>query len=144
MKKKSELKVVMIEPRHLGAVDHLHDVQQRAIGIPVDRPKLLKEPVLLAMGFEDEAGALKGGFYLEATAECCFLGLSPDATEAAIQTAPAIFGFLQGRGIRWLRIQVPKKLVRKVTRQMKAAGFTRTDTELATFTRDLRPEDERR
>lgn len=140
---KKNVKLVPLTPKHLGAVDHLHDVQQRAIGMPVDRPQLLdgtafKWPILIAAAAEDEAGKMAGGFYVEAAGECCFIGISPQATEAAIKIAPTIFEFLQSKGIRWFRIQVPKKLARKVTRQMKAAGFTRTDTELATFTRDLR------
>lgn len=140
-----ELKLVMIEPRHLGEVDHLHDVQEKAIGTAVDRPQCLKEPVLLAMGFENAEGKLVGGFILEAVAELTFFGVDPDSTKAAVDVAPAIYEFLQSRGIRWLRCLVPKKkrLEKKLVKQFEASGMNCNDKHFSLFSRDLRPAEER-
>lgn len=105
---KDSLKVVMIEPRHLGKIDQLHDEQQKALKCNVDRPLLLKEPVLLALGVEKD-GELIGGGYFEATAEFCMFGNSAEATAAIAEMEPEIMDFLRGRGIRWVRCFVPKK-----------------------------------
>lgn len=136
----SELKAVMLGPQHLGAVDHLHDVQERVLGQKVDRPCPLESPVLLAVGFEDEEGNLKGGFMLEAIAELTFFGVDPDSTDAAVDLAPMIYEFLQSRGIRWLRSFVPKKgeLPEQLRDKFQAAGFVSEDHEMCHFAKDLR------
>jgi hypothetical protein len=133
------LKMVMIQPRHLGEIDHLHDVQERVLGEEVDRPLVLKEPVLIAIGFED-AEKLKGGFYIEATAELCFFGVDPDSTDAAIANCEPVFDFLRSRGIRWLRCVVPKAggLADQLQGKFDAAGMDRVDEKFAVFTKDLR------
>ena len=100
--------------------------------------------VAVSVAVENAELRLLGGFYLEATAECCFIGTSPEATQAAVDMAPAIYEFLQRRGIRWLRILVPKKkgLPKKLRPKLEAAGFRDDSKELAVFTRDLRPKEE--
>jgi hypothetical protein len=129
----------VLEPRHLGSVDELHDEQQKRLNIAVDRPCMVQKPILLSMGLEDENGKLLGGFYIEATAELCFIGTSREVTEAAIEKSPEIYQLLQGMGIRWLRCNVPKKrgLLALLRGLLDRAGFY-PETKLVMFSRDLR------
>lgn len=130
---------VKIEPKHLGQVDHLHDVQEKAIRHKVDRPLLLAEPVITAVGFEDESGKLKGAFYIEAVPECSFVGIDPTSTQAAIEAAPYVVAFLQEKGYRWLNIKIPKgkRLPKKLKKFLEQAGFYE-DKVSVLFTRDMR------
>jgi hypothetical protein len=140
---------VKLEPRHLGAVDALHDEQERMLNvgrkkkrIQVDRPDLLRKPIAMACGLEKD-GQLVGGFYIELVGELCFFGTSAEATAEAEAIAPEVFETLTRMGVRFVRCNVPRR-PKGLLARLRAAltnpqvGFVDDGKYLNLFTRDLR------
>jgi hypothetical protein len=133
-----ELEPVTLEPKHLGQIDHLHEVQARLTGLPVDHPNLLGAPILLSVAFVNNEGLVKGGEYLEAIAEFCMIGVDPDCTDLAILGADAKCSYLKSRGIRWVLCAIPRKLQPELGPKLEQVGFVNADEKLAYYKKDLR------
>lgn len=132
------LKPVMIDYRHQPEIEHLHDVQARFTGIQPDRINLLRPPVRVAIGFEDERGKVRGGYYVENVAEFCMIGNSPEATERAIEVAPVQLELLRRMGYNRVRCFIPQSLKLELGPKMVAAGLHSLDADFSHYTIDLR------
>jgi hypothetical protein len=126
----------------MDAVVLLHAETEAALGRAMDLPDMMKAPVLETWVAERN-GEILEGMYIEAIGEACFVGRNAEATFSAIHTAPELLENLRKRGLRVLRILVPRwigKDADAIDRALKAAGFTTTDEEYRHYQFDLRRE----
>lgn len=132
------LKPVLIDFRHQPDVEHLHDIQARFTGLPVDRPNLMSLPVRVALGFENEQRQIRGGFYIEDVAEFSMLGNSREASELMVEIAPAQLELLRRMGYRQVRTFIPQALKVEAGAMLERTGFVCQDSNFCHYAVDLR------
>lgn len=112
----------LAEPRDLPELALLGRKQQKLTGQKVDEVNYFAPPVLLTLVYEED-GKIRGGFYVEAVGELCFIGTDPAVTEAAPEIAEQVYINLRLRSIRYLRTFIPKRVLRPLKKHLLRAGF---------------------
>jgi hypothetical protein len=127
------------ERRDTERVVLLHTEMEDAIGRRMQLPDLMDRPVLEAWVAERD-GVVIGGFYVEAVAEPVFFGRDPRISVAAHGIAPLILGGLQAKGLKMVRMEVPRWIGNdgeRISRALELAGFVESDSEFRHYRYDL-------
>jgi hypothetical protein len=95
-----------VHPDERAALMALHVEQEVALDRRMDHPNLALEPVMIPLVARRE-GQIIGGLYVEAVGEVCFIGRDPLVSSSGLRIAGQVFGNLQCRGFRFVRMQIP-------------------------------------
>lgn len=115
----------MARPDDKPLIENILAEQERVTGYKSDRPNLFATPVLLTLVYENAAGEVTDALYFEAVAEMVRCGMDPEATRAMDDVADDVLVHLRMRGIRYLRVFVPRvrHLARKLAKYLVPHGF---------------------
>jgi hypothetical protein len=121
----------------VAAINALHVEQSRIQGTNFEGPPFDGSCIIDAVVGESD-GQIVGLYYCEAVAELRFVAIDPRFTAAAQREVERLAERLRSKGLRWLEVFVPRKLVKMIGKPLRRAGFECVDQDLAHFTRDLR------